>query len=138
MIKMNLVVNTAAAVKESRTLVSHKDVSIAFLVGGVDGAVETLTGCSNPAKSLEKAIASLNEQGADTAQLADYAAEHFPVGTRGRTAPGVGETRTYKAQQLKDNDPFLRVPVAALGLKKGESAHLSFESGRIVIECAQA
>jgi len=58
-----------------------------------------------------------------------------PLGTgqRGRSAPQVGDSRSYKAQQVKDGSTFLRLPLDTLGGEKGESFNVSFEEGRIVV-----
>lgn len=64
-------------------------------------------------------------------------------GTRGRSLPQTGDTRSYKAMTtpVKDgegnetgrSDPFVRIPVAALGVDGGAMLEASFEDGRIVL-----
>lgn len=121
---------------EPRTLVSHKDVSIAFLVGGMPEVEKILPSIANPGQVLRNAVKSLDKQGADSAPLLKMVEERFPVGTKGRKAPEVGTSRRYKVQALKDNDPFLRIPTALLGLNKGAEAEVAFENGQIVVRPA--
>ena len=52
---------------------------------------------------------------------------------RGRGIPQEGSTRSYKAQQLGEADPFIRLPVSALGASKGQVVTVCFQSGVIEV-----
>lgn len=54
-------------------------------------------------------------------------------GARGRPPAKVGDSRSYKVQQVNDIDPFIRLPVSLLGLAKGATATVTFHDGRIVV-----
>ena len=47
--------------------------------------------------------------------------------------PNIGEERKYRAQQIKTGGAFLRLPLTPLGVKKGGSVRVRFESDRIVV-----
>lgn len=82
-----------------------------------DGAVELLAGQTAHREGLEALRAQL---------LGDS-----EPGERGRPAARVGESRSYKVQQVGDGDAFIRLPVALLGLQKGQTATVTFEDGMI-------
>ena len=116
-----------------RTLVSFKDVQLAYLMDGVS-AVEKLVTNGNASKStVRRALKKLQESGRDVSSLERWVAEHIgPIG-RGRAAPVPGETRSYKVQQIKNSGPFLRLPLDALSVKKGSVIRVNFETDRIVV-----
>lgn len=55
-------------------------------------------------------------------------------GERGRPAAKVGESRSYKVQQVGDGDPFIRLPVSLLGAVKGGTVTVSFGTGTITVK----
>jgi hypothetical protein len=55
-------------------------------------------------------------------------------GERGRPAAKIGESRTYKVQQVGESDPFIRLPVSLLGLSKGSVALVTFNDGTITVK----
>mgnify|MGYP005656841609 CR=1 FL=1 len=119
----------------SNTRISNKDLQVAFLVNGIDG-VRAMTADSVPAKAtLQAAIDSLENLGQEVAPLVAFMETLHPAsdGSRGRSAPQNGETRTYKAQVVKDGSPFLRLPLDTLKAMKGEDITVAFENGKIVV-----
>lgn len=122
-----------AARKKKRTLVSYKDVQLAYLLEGVE-AVERQWKRGNVSKStIRRAVKKLQESNEDVAELERWVAEHIgPIG-RGRSAPQAGETRSYKAQQIGTGGPFLRLPLDSLGIHKGNVVRVQFEGERIVV-----
>ena len=55
-------------------------------------------------------------------------------GERGRPAARVGDTRGYKVQQVgEDGDAFIRLPVALLGSRKGDTVSVQFLDGVIKV-----
>lgn len=121
----------AKSEKKARTKgVPTSKIMLTFLIQGLD-AVAAL-GASKVA--LRKAIPGLEAQGVDAKKLDAFRA--FVVDTvgevgegRGRSAPEVGQTRTYKAQALKDGSAFIRLPVESLGIGKGGSVEVVFVEG---------
>lgn len=53
---------------------------------------------------------------------------------KGIPAPRQGDTRKYAVLQPKIGSPFIRLPVGALGLGKGEKTKATYAEGRIIVE----
>lgn len=112
---------------------SYKDLQIAYLSDGVN-AVDKLMKEGKVSKgAVRKALDALRQQGAAAANLDDFVKTHIGEGRRGRSAPLVGSDRTYRAQKLNTGSPFLRLPLEALGVKKGGLVTVRFERDRIVV-----
>jgi len=114
---------------------SVKDVVLAFTLRGIEG-LATLQ-LENRAHLLRKAVAFCRSEGNDdvAASLIEYANSRGLVvwSGRGRGIPVEGATRSYKAQQLRDSDPFIRLPVSALSVGKGQAVTVAFRSGVIEV-----
>ena len=119
-----------------RTVVSFKDVQIAFLLDGISGVEKLLAGRKSAGTVIRRALHELEQQGRHVDALKVYVGEKFGAGGRGRSMPGVGEERKYKAQQIKTGGAFLRLPLTPLAVKKGGSVRVRFESDRIVVSKA--
>lgn len=119
--------------RKKRTLVSYKDVQLAYLLEGVD-AVDRLWRAGNVSKAtVRRAVKKLQEANEEVAALERWVVEQVgPIG-RGRTAPQPGETRSYRAQQIGGGGPFLRLPLDSLGVKKTDSVRVLFEGERIIV-----
>jgi hypothetical protein len=52
---------------------------------------------------------------------------------RGRAGPTAGEERVYKAQCIKEGEPFLRLPLSTLGVGKGDHVRVRFDGRQIVV-----
>lgn len=116
-----------------RNLVSFKDVQIAYLMEGVDG-VEKLMHAGQVSKpTIRRALRKFHETGTAPAEFERWVAERVgPIG-RGRSAPSIGETRSYKVQQIKNTGPFLRLPLDSLAINKGGVVRVRFEDNKIVV-----
>jgi len=118
---------------KKRALVSYKDIQIAYLVDGVAG-VKALWEADSASKStIRRAVKQLQETKEDTSELERWVAENIGAIGRGRSAPQQGETRTYKAQQINNGGPFLRLPLDSLGVKKGAVVRVKFDEDQIVV-----
>lgn len=84
-----------------------------------DGAVELLAGQPAHREGLEALRSQI---------LGDS-----EPGERGRPAAKVGDSRTYKVQQVGDGDPFIRLPVALLGAVKGGTVTVTFGRDGITV-----
>jgi hypothetical protein len=121
-----------AAPKTGKRL-SYKDIQIADLADGVS-AVERLMKEGRASRAaVRRALDALRQQGAAAATLDDFVKSHIGQGRRGRSAPLVGTDRTYRAQKLTTGSPFLRLPLEALGVKKGGLVTVRFERDRIIV-----
>lgn len=124
---------------KGKSLINFKDVQICFMSEGVEG-VRNMHSTVEDGLSKSVLWAAINKMPAaqDTEALRAFAVELYGVpsqgGGRGRSAPTVGTSRAYKAQQIKDGGPFLRLPLDTLGAEKGQSIGVHFEEGRIVVD----
>jgi hypothetical protein len=120
-------------VKATPKRLSYKDAQIAYLSDGI-GALERLVRERKVSRAaLRKAVDALREAGAASGPLDQFVSTHLGTGRRGRAAPQVGSERTYRAQQLEQGSPFLRLPLDALNIRKGASVTVRFERDRIII-----
>src|SRR6188508_119183 len=95
-----------------RTLISFKDIQIAYLIEGIEGVERLIKGRKNIASLLRRAVKELKAAGKKTEALDKYIAENHGPGTRGRAVPISGQERLYKAQKIHAGGPFLRLPLA--------------------------
>jgi hypothetical protein len=122
-----------ATAKTSKRL-SYKDVQIAYLADGVSAVEKLLNEGRTSRAAVRKALEALRQQGAAAATLDDFVKSHLGQGgRRGRTAPLIGTDRTYRAQKLETGSPFVRLPLEALGVKKGGLVTVRFERDRIIV-----
>ena len=119
--------------QNKRTLVSFKDIQIAYLIEGMDGVERLLKGRKNIASLLRRAVKELKAAGKKTDTLDAYIAENHGPGTRGRSVPTSGQERLYKAQRIHAGGPFLRLPLAPLGTDKGGVVKVRFERDQIIV-----
>jgi hypothetical protein len=98
------------------------------------GGLQKIWASGNVSKTtVRRAIKELQESTKNTDELRSWVSENIGAIARGRTAPKPGETRTYKAQQIKNGGPFLRLPLDSLEINKGGSVRVSFEDGQITV-----
>lgn len=116
-----------------RTLASFKDVQLAYLMEGVPAVAALVRDDRASPTTVRRALKMLQESGSDVAALERWVATNIgPIG-RSRSAPGVGEVRSYKVQQVKGSGPFLRLPLDCLGVEKGGVIWVQFEGERIIV-----
>lgn len=112
---------------------SYKDVQLQYLLGGTM-AVELLLVQDTVSKAtLKKAIREMDPEKVKGLEEW-YWGRYGSSAGRGRQPPKIGESRTYKAQQLKGQAaPFLRLPLSSLGIAKGEPVRVTFQDGHITV-----
>ena len=146
--------NDSMSGRSGQHLISHKDVVMAYYLGGQGrGGIRQIQrdaeekNVSLSANVLWNAYDVLSE--APNCNL--EALESFIVKlhgerstrkSRGKNPPQTGESRNYKAMTLKNkdgkkSDPFVRIPVSTLGIKGGAHLQADFEDGRIVLTLAE-
>lgn len=116
--------------------VTAQDVAMLMLIGGGVPAVAALHERSGIAeKTLDAAVDLLSADTEKAAALAAFRDDAFPGsdGVRGRAPARVGDVRGYRVQEVGETGAFIRLPVALLGLAKGDTASVSFADGRIVV-----
>lgn len=120
---------------EGAPYLTVKDVLLAYTLRGAAG-LDALP-LASKSHLLRKAIAFCRVEGNEevAAALVEHANKRGLVvwPGRGRGVPSEGATRSYKAQQIKGMDPFIRLPVAALGAKKGQVVTVAFRLGVIEV-----
>jgi hypothetical protein len=116
-----------------RTVVSFKDVQIAYLLDGISGVEKLVANRKSAGTVIRRALRELKQQGRGVDALEAHVSERYGSGGRGRSMPGVGEERKYKAQQIKTGGAFLRLPLTPLGVKKGGNVRVRFEADRVVV-----
>jgi hypothetical protein len=126
-------VNTAPVRK---VRVTSQQVAFLMLTEGADGVtrLNDKPGCEIAPATFDGAVELLASQPAQREALEALRAQILgddAPGERGRPAAKVGDSRSYKVQQVNDSDPFIRLPVSLLGLAKGQSATVTFEAGVI-------
>jgi hypothetical protein len=113
--------------------VSYKDIQIIYLSEGVSAVDKLMKEGRVSRGAVRKALDALRQAGASAATLDDFVKTHIGQGRRGRSAPLVGTERTYRAQKLETGSPFLRLPLEALGVKKGGIVTVRFDRDRIIV-----
>ena len=121
--------------KRKRSSLSFKDVQIGYLMNGVS-YVERIhkNGKASPA-IIRRAYVHLHGTGSRGATtLGKWIQDNLGgIGTRGRSSPRAGQQRSYKVQEIKTGDPFLRLPLRSMSVNKGEDLVVQFEQDHIVV-----
>jgi hypothetical protein len=117
-----------------RSLISFKDIQIAYLLEDIAGVEKLINGRKNPGPLLRKALKELVRAGKKTENLEKYILANHGAGTRGRSIPISGQERVYRAQKLAAGTAFLRLPLAPLGTTKGGRVRVVFENDRIIVK----
>ena len=123
----------AAKKRERRSAVSFKDVQIAYLMNGVSAIEGLIKGGRASKATVRRALRELGTSGRNVEPLERWVSDNLGGSGRGRSAPSPGETRAYKAQQVKTGGPFLRLPLDVLGVKKAGTIRVRFERDQIVV-----
>ena len=123
----------AAKKREKRSTVSFKDVQIAYLMNGVSAIEGLMKGGRVSKPTVRRALQQLEASGRNVEPLERWVTENLGGSGRGRSPPTSGDTRSYKAQQVKTGGPFLRLPLDVLGVKKAGEIRVRFESGQIIV-----
>lgn len=117
-----------------RSLISFKDIQIAYLLDDIPGVEKLIADRKNPGPLLRRALKELVKAGKKTESLEKYILANHGTGTRGRSIPISGQERVYRAQKLAAGTAFLRLPLAPLGTLKGGKVKVIFENDRIVVK----
>ncbi|MES2503971.1 MAG: hypothetical protein V4534_03750 [Myxococcota bacterium] len=120
--------------RKKRSTVSFKDIQIAYLMDGVNSIARLHKEGKASGITIRRALTNLKESGREVAGLEKWIRENLGTGIRGRTAPTPGQERIYRAQQIKTSGPFLRLPLAALQIDKGEVVSVVFQKDQIVVK----
>lgn len=129
--------NTVSNTNTNKKRVTAQDVAMLMLVGGGVEAVQRLHDTAGiVAGTFDKAVELLAASPENADALADMRDALFGsegAGARGRPAVAIGQSRTYRVQEVGETGAFIRLPVALLGLAKGQVATVHFEDGKITV-----
>ncbi len=120
--------------KRKRSTLSFKDVQIAYLMSGITSVEKLHKDGKASTATIRRALTHLRTGGREVATLEKWIQDNLGIGVRGRAAPQAGQERVYRAQQIKTSGPFLRLPLSALSINKGEVVTVRFEKDRIVVK----
>ena len=129
--------NAAKPANVRRTPVTHKDLTILYMMNGIDAITSVLNESGDPVGSLDKIIATLTENEKDTTELVslrDFYAQMRNLGQPGRAPVKIGDKRDYSVQQSgEEGDFFVRIPVNTLQVQRGNKLRAEFFTDRIVL-----
>lgn len=121
--------NTKSTKNTRKARVTKHDIAVHFLLNGVDRELQMmLVDHSNPVKAIDDTIDTIakREKGKDNKtdvgalrQLRNTFASMKSGKGRGASPLRAGTTKQYKAQQVKDQGLFIRLPVDLLVQEKG-------------------
>ncbi len=121
--------------KRKRSTVSFKDVQIAYLMNGVPSVEQLHKDGKASSTTIRRALVHLRSVGDRSVNnLEEWIHSNLGLGVRGRAAPQAGQERVYRAQQIKTSGPFLRLPLSALAINKGEVVTVCFEREQITVK----
>ena len=124
---------TSDTTSDRKKATSFKDAQIIYLTGGWAAFALAINKGDLSRICIRKTHAALKAVNRSCVQLDTYVETKLGGGGRGRRQPTTGSIRPYRAQ-AQDGVTFLRLPLAPLGLAKGEIADVAFEADRIVIQ----
>jgi len=120
--------------RRKRSTLSFKDIQIAYLMNGVNSVEKLHKDGKASTATIRRALSHLRTGGREVGGLEKWIHDNLGIGVRGRAAPQPGQERVYRAQQIKTSGPFLRLPLGALEIGKGETVTVCFEDDRIVVK----
>lgn len=120
--------------RKRRSAVSFKDVQIAYLCSGIMPVEQMYNRHLASMNTIKRALYQLKTNGSPVDTFEKWFFDNFGAGARGRAAPKAGQERMYRAQQIKTSGTFLRLPLTALSINKGDVVTVRFERDRIIVK----
>lgn len=124
----------AGKTRKRRSTFSFKDVEILYLVEGLSPIIKLHREKKVSPTTIRRAVSALKSVGKVESSLETWVSENLHIGSRGRAAPKIGQERVYRAQQINESGPFLRLPLGALKATKGDTLSVVFEKDRIIVK----
>lgn len=123
------------ATTTKREMVTYKDVIILFLSEGLSAVEKQVEAGKLKPATVRRAAEDLKTTAPSHAEslLAFVDKVKPPRQGRGRPSPQAGDNRDYKAQKIGTHEPFLRLPLGALGVKKGQVVTVRFSEDRLTV-----
>ena len=115
-------------------VVDHKDVQLAFHKGGVAEVSKLYSDKKASKATVRRAVRELQKEVSEerSAPLVAWYVKNVGKLGRGASAPVPGETRPLKIQQLKGDQPFIRLTLP--GATKGEYASAKYAESSIAVD----
>lgn len=110
---------------------SYKDIQILYLTDGLQAVKDLYYSKQVKSGVIWRAAHYFRAAGKRAADLDGWCKEVFGGG---RPAPEKGTRRVYRAQQLRNSGPFIRLPVDSLSAQKGHLINVFFEGDSIVVK----
>jgi|SRR5579871_2639676 len=120
--------------EKKRSTVSFKDVQIAYLCSGIPTVEQMYNRRLASVNTIRRALHHLKSTGSEVDSFEKWFRDNFGKSSRGRASPQAGQERVYRAQQIKTSGTFLRLPLTALSVNKGDVVMVKFEKDRIVVK----
>ena len=117
--------------KRKAGLMNYQAAQVTFLMDGFDTLKQNFADGKVTRPTIKRAAVEFKAKGrsGEAFDLLNAWVGDLSVSTgggeRGRKALGAGEERRYKAQSVKNSPTFLRAPLGAIGIKKGEDVVMS-------------
>ena len=120
--------------KKKRTNFTHKDVQLSYLDGGIDSIEKLYQDGKVSVLAIRRACNNLKAKGAKVNSFETWVEKHSQKKIRGRKVSALGIERAYKAQQIHKSGSFLRLPLNALEVNKGQVISATFQKDRIIVK----
>lgn len=120
----------------AKGMLNFRDVQVSVLVDGCEPIRESYREGKVSRTTLRRAaddFASKGRTGDNVAALTSWVDEITVSGDRGRKPLLAGDSRAYKAQQLKEGGTFLRVPLSPIGVLKGGDVQITVSADGLSI-----
>lgn len=128
---------------ERKAPVTHKDVTITFMLEGIDAVGVMLANHTDAVAVLEKSMEALKSKNQDATELETlrdkFLAAKGEPGVRGRKPAKIGDKRAFSVQQVVDKqtnergEVFIRLPLGTLGAQKGDKVAVRFLDGETIV-----
>lgn len=120
-------------IKQRRKTISFKDLQIAYLKDGIRSISDLYKENQISKAAIRRAFDALQQTNSEVTSFKKWIHENFKSGPRGRATPGSGQERSYRAQEVHKGKPFLRLPLNALQIQKGQIISVTFGKDKIVV-----
>lgn len=120
--------------RKKRSSLSYKDIQIIYLSHGIEAISKIHKTGEVSALAFQHAFDQLKATGKAIVPFRKWIIKNLPAKRRGKKPPLSGLERIYRAQKIRNNTPFLRLPLDCLQIKKGQRISVVFEDNRIIVK----
>ncbi|MEI6791214.1 MAG: hypothetical protein WCK42_08545 [Myxococcaceae bacterium] len=120
-------------IKQRRKTISFKDLQIAYLKDGIRSIADLYKKNQISKAAIRRAFDALQQTKSEVTSFKKWIHENLKSGPRGRPTPASGQERSYRAQEVQKGKPFLRLPLNALQIQKGQVISVTFAEDKIIV-----